>query len=414
MAYDLITAAKMSRDPLASSVCQAVATVDESLSRMIMEPTPGKSHTYTREKALPTAAFVSPTHTSVGESHFEPELVTAPLRLLVDDVDIYNFVEEQESETIDQVSVQLEKKLKAVGRAIANKAINGGHVTGHTLYQATDPFNAIDAIAYGPHLDSVRFGPGAIKYTHAGTLWQFRAPGDIKYGPTVAAASDGSYVLKSDNPNKWIKVTLDVSDATGNGETSIAFTTSNNEPDGLNKLITPAQTIASSGADGDDISFALLDRMIDEMVKSPDQQAFVVNSKLKGKILNLNRSLGGALIGDMALEGYNARVPVYRGRPILQNDWIGSAEAKGASTTLSSAYLVSFAPVEGFYACVGARGGAMDINLSPLTNRVMGIRIREIGQLEGKEADRRRVSWYGNFCLGSDLAASRASELKTA
>ena len=52
--------------------------------------------------------------------------------------------------------------------------------------------------------------------------------------------------------------------------------------------------------------------------------------------------------------------------------------------------------------------------LTPSAVRIMGVRVRNIGELEAKEAMRQRVSWYGAFGLRSDLAAARASELITA
>jgi hypothetical protein len=415
MALTIFEAAKLSRNPLARGVMLAVATSDELISQLPMIPTPGESFVYNREKALPSAEFVAPDHASVAESGATFDRVTVPLRLIVTDVDTYVFAEEQQSETNPQSATQLTLKLKSVGRKIADKAISGAYGTGYTL--SAQPAGwvgpGIDALVAGPGQDTTRHGPGSIKYTNAGTLWQYRAPGDAAYGATVAAAADGAYVLPSSNPSRYVVVTLDVSDATADGVYELNLTSSTNEPDGLNKLIPTAQTIASTGAAGDALSLALMDRMIDEMVKVRNRLVFIMNAKLKAKFYALVRSLGGVGIETTTLPGVNGAVPAYRGIPILQNDWIVSTEVKGAGNTLTSLYLVDLSE-EGFHCRVGQGGSSLDVQADPRNARIMGLRVRDIGELEAKEARRTRVSWYGAFALGSELAACRAKELITA
>ena len=60
------------------------------------------------------------------------------------------------------------------------------------------------------------------------------------------------------------------------------------------------------------------------------------------------------------------------------------------------------------------RGGSQMADISPMAARVMGVQLRDVGELESKEAMRTRLSWYGASALGSELAVARASELKTA
>lgn len=412
--FNLFEAAKLSVNPLTRGVLTAIATSDEMISQLMMQPTGGSAVSYNREKTLPTAEFVAPDHSSITESSATFDQVTVPLRLMVSDVDVYDFVEEQQEDTNSQGAIQLEKKLKAAGRLIAQKAITGGFTTSFTSSEATtSPGLAIDACVPGAWQDTDRQGPAGIRYTHVGTLWAYRAPGDRAYGPNVAAVADGTFKLLSDNPNKFVNVTLDVSDATADGEVTIRFASTTNEPDGLNKMIPTSQQIASSGADGDELSFRTMDRMIDELVKVRNKRVFMMNSKLKGKFFSLARGLGGSGVEMLTLPGVVGQVPGYRGIPILQNDWIVSTEAKGALSTLSSLYLVDLSS-EGFYAYCGQGKGALNVDADPRAARVMGFKIREIGELESKEAQRRRVSWYGAFALGSELAAARAIELKTA
>lgn len=414
MALTLLEAAKLSRNPLAAGVLTAVATSDELISQILMEPTAGESVVYNREKTLATAEFVAPSHTSLTESSTSFDKVMVPMRLLVTDLDIYNFASEQLGDTNNQQAQQLALKLKAVGRTIASKMISGVYTTSATVANATvSPGLAIDAVVVGPTQDSDRHGAGKIKYTHVGTLWQYCAPGDVEYGTAVAAASDGSYTFKSSNPNKWITVTLDVSDATANGETLIYFSSTTNEPDGLKQLVDPAQVVSSTGASGDDLSLDVLDQLIDEKVKVRNRRVFIMNSKVKRKYFQLVRGLGGVAAEVVTLPGVTGAVPSYRGIPILQNDWIASDESKGSASNLSSIYLADIS-TEGFHAYCGQGGQSINVMADPMDTRIMGLKVRDVGQLEDKEADRTRVSWYGTFALKSALALARAKEIKTA
>ena len=185
--------------------------------------------------------------------------------------------------------------------------------------------------------------------------------------------------------------------------------------DGLIKQMGTSQTEASTGANGDALSFDKLDLLIDDKVKVRDNTVFLMPGKLKRKFFALMRGLGGATPEMMAIPGINRPVPTYRGIPILQCDWIATTEAKGAATTLSSVYLASLGD-DGFSARYGSVPGAaaLDVDADPRRARVAGFRVRAIGELEGKEVERTRISWYGAYKLGSQLAAARLSEIITA
>lgn len=415
MALTLYEAHKRSRNPITRGAFLAIATSDEMLSMLLMKRIAGAADVYKREKSLPTAEWVAPDHVSIAESSGTDDQIVAPLRLMVSDVDTYDFVEDQMSDEGSQMADQLDRKLKAAGRAIALAAIEGGYITGATIFPA---ITGVTFSSAGPHMDSERQGPGDIKYVTAGTLMSYRAPGDRTYGAAVNVGSNGTYTLPSDNPNKYIRVTIVSASLPGAGtEVNITFTSSTNQPDGLKKalpLIHP-QTIASSGANGDALGFGVMNAMIDQKVKTRSGPlAFVGNALLKGKFLNLLAAQGGSTAGEMAIPGFNGKVPTFRGIPFLQNDNIPSTESKGSGTTLSSLFLMDFGP-EGFGMSVGGGGEeGLVSKLTPMEVRIMGLRIREVGELESKEAQRRRVSFYGCFTLKSELAAARAAELITA
>lgn len=422
MALTLYEAARISRDPLSQGVMLGVATTNEVMSVFPWVPKNGGAFSYAREGVLADVEFVSPTHTSLTESSTTFDRVTVPMRLIDSDVDVYNYTSNQNDPNGNPKGLQIEKKLKALGRKLQSKMITGGWGTGYTLSNAAaSPGAAVTAVTQGPGLDSALFGPGTLRYVHSTTSWSFRAPGDRAFGPSVTAAANGAYVLVSDNPSKYIAVTLSIAGATSDGDANITFTSSTNEPDGLLKLIPPSQVIQSVGTDGDALSFDVLDQLLLEKVKVVDNLAFLMNATLKRKFLALARSASGGMIPDLLsipMLGMDGRVgtrqvPQYNGVPILQVDDIPSNEAKGASSNLSSVFLVSLSAEEGFWGGVEQDGQAVTSDLSPYEARILGVKLYDVGQLESKGASRSRIEWFGAFALGSQLAAARASQIKT-
>lgn len=411
MALTLFEAAKQSRNPLTAGVLLAIATSDEMISQLPMVRKQGESFVYNREKALPGAEFVSPTHTSLTSSNATFDRVTVPLRLIVTDVDTYMFAEQQQGELIAQRSLQVQQKLKSVGRTIAEKAINGQFATSAVLSPA------MAGVAYGSVSalqDSDRRGPGELFYDQSEETLAYRAPGDRTFGPAVSTAGDpGSITLVSDNPSQTITVAVASTAAlpAGDATASVTFASTTDEPDGLKGLVSASQTIDSDNTNGDALSFGVLDNLIDS-VKTQNNLRLIMNSALRRKYYELVRGLGGTDPTHTTLPGISGPVPTYRGVPILRNDNVLGNEAKGSASTLSSAYCVDMVEEEGFYAGVGGSGSA-EAALTPMTARIMGVQIRDVGELEDKEAMRTRVSWYGAFALGSNLAVARARELIT-
>ena len=421
MALNLYEAARISRNALSKGVMLGIATTNEVMSLFQWVPKTGGAFQYAREGVLADVEFVSPTHTALTESSTTFDMVTVPMRLIDSDVDVYNYTSNQNDPNGNPKAIQLEKKLKALGRKLQSKMITGGWGTGYVLSGTGSPGAAVTAVTQGPWLDSDLFGPGSLKYTHSTTSWQFRAPGDRTYGPAVVAAANGAYVLVSDNPSKYIAVTLTVASATANGEVQITFTSSTNEPDGLLKLIPPSQVVPSTGTDGDALSFDVLDQLILEKVKVRDNLAFLMNASLKRKFLALTRQAAGGTTPNMIsipMMGMNGQigqqdVPQYNGIPILQVDDIPNNEIKGAKSNLSSVFLVSLSAEEGFWGGVEQDTQAIESDLSPYAARILGVKLYDVGQLENKGASRSRIEWFGGFALGSQLAAARASQIIT-
>ncbi len=409
MPQTIFDAMKRSENARTFFLFQSIVTSDALFSMLPFVPKAGESFEYDREATLPTFEFVAPGHTTLVESTGTVDHVIVPKREAASEFHIRNFAQENLSGQSSPEQLQTGMKLKAAGRQIASDVINGANVDGFVMSDDFQSGPYVDAVIAGPWLDSDRHGPGSIRYTNTGTFVAFRAPGDRDFGANVAAASDGTFTLFSDNLSKNIQVTLDVSDATADSVREITFTSTSETFDGLNKIMHPSQVLPSSAADGDEITLSLLETLMDQ-VKVTENLAFVMPAVLRRKINSLLRAGGGT---DSIQLQNGTRVPSFNGIPILTNDYIATTEAKGGASDLSSAYLLSLTPEEGVY--MGALGGGtFDVTADPRDVAVLGFRMYDLGQLAGTNKFGRRLAWYGGLAMGSYLAAARASELITA
>ena len=403
--------------PVMQGIIKTVVTTDQMASIMPIVPINGDAIRFPREGDLPAGGeYIPDTGVTTEESTGSDDRTTVEFRRLVGNMDVDSLANVL-SGGAHQAS-KFQSKVKATWRKVSSSIVYGNYVTSHALTPATgNPSAAIGASAtYSPSLDSARRGPGSIKYTHTGTLWQFRAPGDPDYGPAVAVASNGTHTLYSYNKSKWIRVTITVASATADGEVHIRFVTTTNEFDGLNNLVDPAMTIDPVGTDGDDYSFAKLDRML-SLVKIRENMAFVLPGILLEKHYAAVRALGGTAPEHVEIPSVTGvhRVPAYRGVPLLVNDYILATETVGSTTDASSMYLGSFSAEEGVFLGASSYGGSqLMAEADPRNVPVLGFHVTNVGALEGKDANRTRISWIGAACVKSPLALARAHGLKTA
>ena len=170
------------------------------------------------------------------------------------------------------------------------------------------------------------------------------------------------------------------------------------EFDGIKTLVESAQTIASTGANGDALTLTKLDELADKIPYGPD--AFVMNSAMIRQYRNLLRTVGGGTDANMLqLKNFDRPILTHNGIPILKNDFIASDESKGTMTTGSSIYAVRMNEDDGVHGIFGGESA--------------GIRIENIGTVQNKDAWRVRVKWYSAIVMKSTLSLARASELTT-
>ena len=409
MAETLYDAMRSSRNPYQTMMLKQIVTSDEMFGVVPFVPKTGEGFSYEREVSLGSFAAIAPGG-APAESTGRTERVTVSNREFTADLYVPNFAQEGMADIISPVERQTMMKLKAAGRTLAGKFITGGSVSGATI-------GAFDSGAYAVFVScspycrtSDRSGPGSLKYVNAGTLLSFRAPGDQLYGTAVVVAGNGTYTLKSQDPSKYVTLTITAAQATVDQERLIAFTASN-EFDGIQNFVTSGQTSTAAGADGDALSFGVLEAIRDAVKVRDGRLAFVMNLAMRRKYNSIVRATNAAGPSQVELEGM--QYPTFDGIPILANDNIPSTESKGASTTLSSVYCVNFSSEAGLYC--GAFGGPTQVvTADPRDVTVLGFRIFELGQIQATAQKGRRISWFGGMALGSDLSLARASQLLTA
>jgi hypothetical protein len=408
----LLEFANKTTNPIMQGLALSVVTTDALAALIPMKVEGGQAMVYLREGDPPNTEFIPDSGTMGTATSATTDRVTVPFRRIASDVDVDSLAADLSKGA--EVGYQIGRKVKSTWQLITDTMVNGAWETSYVLSSVANPFNAVDGISVAPWMDSNRYGPGSLKYVHSTTSWSFRAPGDVDYGNAVVAAADGVFTLYSTNKSKYIQVTLDVSDATQDGEAHIRFASTTNQFDGMKKLVAPSMIQTANGTDGDDFSFVKLDNLIDAL-KVRDNRAFIMNGKLINKYLALHRALGGTTPDHLKLPGYSGEVMTYRGIPLLTCDHVLSNEAKGSSSTLSSIYLASLSSDEGLFL------GVPDANASsgpgegdPRRATVLGWRITDIGERETVAHKRTRVAWYGALGLRSALALAQASGIKTA
>lgn len=169
--------------------------------------------------------------------------------------------------------------------------------------------------------------------------------------------------------------------------------------DGLIVLCAAGQTIASTGANGDALSFSVLDQLIDLVIAKDGQvDFFMMAARTIRSFLALLRALGGAGINETVELPGGGKQMSYRGVPIFRNDYIPTNQTRGATTTCTSVFAGCFDD--------GSRKVGM-AGLTPIVNS--GIFVTEVGEAETKNETITRVRFYSGLALFSEKALAMAT-----
>lgn len=374
---------RLSQNVLLAGVIEEIITEDDLFNILDFRQVNGKSLTYNRELALPSADFLAPNDT-VNESAGTVEEVNTVLRAIIGDVDVDNFLNEVESDTNSQLAIQIAMKAKTVARKFADQLVNGDAYQGALSGGDADHFTLVRVS------DENGKGTGTIEFDVSEGTARYAAPGDSA-GEFVDISADGTYTLKSAQPSRYVVITVTAANAPVADSTTTVTITETKGFTGLKSLVKPAQVIAA-GANGGALSFDLLDELLDK-VKGGPVHAIVMHERTIRAYKALLRTAGGVDSAMLQLPNFGRPVLTVSGIPIIKNNWLPTNEAKGASGNVcTSVYAVNIGPA-GFQ---GLYGGPE-----------AGIRIEPIGPVQNKDATRTRVKWYCGTALYGSLAVAR-------
>lgn len=169
--------------------------------------------------------------------------------------------------------------------------------------------------------------------------------------------------------------------------------------EGIDALIPAGQTITPAGANGDALSFEVLDELLDLVVDKDGQVDYIMmHARTLRSYMALLRALGGATIGDVVTLPSGQTVPAYRGVPIFRNDFIATDGTVGTTTDATTIYAGTF------------DDGSQKFGIAGLTaSKEAGIVVRDIGESETKDESITRVKWYCGLALFSEKGIAAAT-----
>ena len=165
-----------------------------------------------------------------------------------------------------------------------------------------------------------------------------------------------------------------------------------NSFEGLLALVAGGQSLTGPTANGDPISFTLLDELIDTVTDKDGQVYYLLMHARTLRSYNaLLRALGGASIGDVVTLPSGITVPAYRDIPIFRNDYMPVDQTKGATNTTTTVLAGTL------------DDGSMQHGIAGLTaSDASGIIVEDVGISETKDNKITRVKLYTGLALFSE------------
>ena len=163
--------------------------------------------------------------------------------------------------------------------------------------------------------------------------------------------------------------------------------------------LTPASQKISTGANGSQLTFDILDQLID-IVKDKDGQVdyLMMPFRTRRAYFSLLRALGGASVNEVMNLPSGRQVPMYRGVPIFVNDFIPTNQTVGTSSGICTSIIAgTFDDGSGMHGISG---------LTAMGNA--GIRVENIGAKETADEKITRVKFYCGFANFSQLGIAVA------
>lgn len=166
--------------------------------------------------------------------------------------------------------------------------------------------------------------------------------------------------------------------------------------------LTPASQKVNTGPNGANLSFELLDELLD-MVKDKDGNADYILMPRRSirTYKSLLRALGGATIDEVHTLPSGSRIMTYNGVPILPNDFIPVNQSAGSSSGTTTIFAGTF------------DDGSEKMGISGLTAKnSAGISVKRIGEKENADEVITRVKFYCGMANFSQLGIAALPGIK--
>jgi len=166
---------------------------------------------------------------------------------------------------------------------------------------------------------------------------------------------------------------------------------------GLINLCVAGQTVAT-GANGGPLSFAFLDELMDLVTDKDGQVDYIaMHARTIRSYKALLRALGGTPASEAVRLSDGNEVIGYNGVPIFRNDYIPITQTKGSGSAQTTIFAGSF------------DDGSRQHGIAGLTaDKMAGIMVKEVGELEDRDESLTRVVWYCGLALFSEKGLSCA------
>ncbi len=168
---------------------------------------------------------------------------------------------------------------------------------------------------------------------------------------------------------------------------------------GIISLCAAGQTVPAVGANGDPLSFDVMDETTDLVVdKDGDVDYFIMHKRTIRAFKALLRALGGAGINEVLELPSGKTVPVYNGVPIFRNDYLPIDQTTGGNTATTT-----------FFAGTLDEGGRQHGIAGLTAATAAGVVVEDVGTHFEKDERVWRVKWYAGLALFSELGLACAS-----
>ena len=168
---------------------------------------------------------------------------------------------------------------------------------------------------------------------------------------------------------------------------------------GLLALCPASQEVTATVADGDALSFEVMDEVMDLVIdKDGDVDYIAMHRRTIRSFKALLRGLGGAGINEVLELPSGKTVPVYNGVPIFRNDYIPVDQTQGMTSTATT-----------FFAGTLDEGGRQHGIAGLTAANAAGVVIEDVGTHFDKDERVWRVKWYAGLALFSELGIACAS-----